>query len=174
LWSARTGKVDFDTPSGPEVDVLRRAPDVDAAKDRFTETITETWASARDAIAPRLTTARDTVSPYLDTAAARVGPAIEDARARLRDEVGPEAKVRATAALAALRGQAKPARRWPLALGCLLLGMAAGIGAAIAARPRATTTMPPPTPFPPDTTGTTTSTEPRARSSAGNASPPTG
>jgi hypothetical protein len=129
--------------------VLRTAPDIEGTKERIADTVSDTWEHARDLL-----------TPYLDSASARVGPALGEARTRLRDDVAPEAMERAAAALQALRGvRAKPARRWPLALGCLLLGGAAGIAAAVTLRPRdRQATIAPPTPFPTETRPTATGT----------------
>lgn len=129
--------------------------------------LTETWDTARVAMAPRLAAAREAVGPLVDEASTRmtplierVGPAVDTARHRLRDDVVPvvtaavensaparaEAKERAAAAVLALRGQQRRVRRWPIALGCLVAGAAAGLAAGALNRRMATPVTP--TPFP--------------------------
>jgi hypothetical protein len=63
--------------------VLRSKPDVDIAKDR----LVETWATTRDALAPRISAAREVVSPYVDDASTRMAPYVDEARTRLQPAV---------------------------------------------------------------------------------------
>lgn len=154
--------------------------------------LTETWDTARVAITPRIAAARDAVGPLVDEASVRVapiidrvGPAVDTARTRLRTDVVPavtaaldnsaparaEARDRATAALLALRGeQPRRVRRWPVALGCLIVGGIAGL--AVGAMNRRMTTPVPPAPFPaptpasePDDVRDTTTPYPAGRQS---------
>jgi len=157
-----------------EVTLLRTKPDVTATKDR----LTDTWETARDAIAPQLTAARIAVTPYVEEAAIRVGPlidqartkvspAVDTARIKLREDITPavlaavesaretsaptraEAKERANLALLALQGKQKKVRRWPIAAACLIAGAAAGIGAGMMAAAKRSQQQPPmPTPTP--------------------------
>lgn len=143
--------------------------------------LTETWDTARVAVAPKLAAARDAVGPWVDEANTRmtplierVTPAVETARTRLRDDVVPavaaavensaparaEARDRAAAAVLALRGQQRRVRRWPIALGCLVAGAAAGLAAGAINRRMATSVTPTPFPTPtPAPTPTTTQEE---------------
>ena len=126
--------------------MLRTKPDVEIAKVR----LSRRWGTARDAVAPRLTDARKTVTPYVETARTKivkdVVPVVVSAAETAREASGParaEAKDRATGALAALKGERVKARRWPTAVGFLLLGAAAGtVAAALRPKPQ------PPTPYP--------------------------
>jgi len=130
--------------------------------------LTETWDTARVAMAPRIAAARDAVGPLVDEASVRVapiidrvGPAVDTARTRLRTDVVPavtaavessaparaEARDRAAAALLALRGETpRRVRRWPIAIGCLVAGGIAGL--AVGALNRKMATPVTPTPFP--------------------------
>ena len=131
--------------------------------------INETWETARVAMAPRVAAAREAVGPLIDEAGVRVapliervGPAVDTARTRLRDDVVPavaaavensaparaEARDRAAAAVLALRGQQRRVRRWPIALGCLVAGAAAGLAAGAINRKMATPVSPSPFPTP--------------------------
>lgn len=144
--------------------------------------LTETWDTARVAMAPRIAAARDAVGPLVDEASVRVapiidrvGPAVDTARTRLRTDVVPavaaavensaparaEARERAEAALLALRGQQRKVRRWPIALGCLVAGAAAGLTVGALNRRMATSVTP--TPFPAPTPPTATPTQDEAR-----------
>lgn len=153
------------------------SPTVTKGMDR----LTETWDTARVAMAPRIAAAREAVGPWVDEASTRmtpvierVSPAVDTARARLREDVVPavtaavensaparaEAKERAAAALLALRGQQRKVRRWPIALGCLLAGAAAGLAAGAINRKMATPVTPTPFPVtPPAPTPTTATTQ---------------
>lgn len=140
--------------------------------------LTETWDTARGAMAPRIAAARDAVGPLVDEASVRVapiidrvGPAVDTARTRLRTDVVPavtaavessaparaEARDRAAAALLALRGEQRKVRRWPIAIGCLVAGGIAGLAAGALNRKMATPVTPTPflasTPAPTPTTG---------------------
>jgi hypothetical protein len=147
--------------------------------------LTETWETARVAMAPRLAAARDAVGPLVDEASVRVapiidkvGPAVDTARTRLRSDVVPavaaavensaparaEARERAEAALLALRGQQRKVRRWPIALGCLLAGAAAGMAAGALNRRLSTPVTP--TPFPAPAPTATATQEDAADSTA--------
>jgi len=163
-------------------------PALSKGMDRLTETwdtargaAAPRLEAARVAVAPRLAAAREAVGPLVDEASTRmtplierVGPAVDTARTRLRDDVVPavtaavensapvraEAKERAGAALLALRGQQRKVRRWPIALGCLVAGAAAGIAAGAINRRMATPVTPTPFPAPtPTPTPTTTQEE---------------
>lgn len=154
--------------------MFRNAPDATAGKER----LAETWESARTTLAPRISAAREAVAPYVDQATTRVAPVLEEARTRVgpametaRDrfvtDVMPtvthavgtakessapartEAKERAAAALLALQGKQRKARRWPIALVSLFAGAIAGLAAGTMMRGRQPTQLPPPpTPFP--------------------------
>ena len=111
------------------------APYVSTARDRITPVAEKTMASAQDIASNKLkpaydqavATTRDTVAPAVSTALANAATNTAPARA--------EAKVRGTAALAALRGETvKSRRRWPLVAGVLLLGTLVGAAAAEVAR----------------------------------------
>ena len=158
--------------------------------------ITETWDTARVAVAPRLIAAREAVGPLVDEASVRVapiidrvGPAVDTARTKLRSDVMPavataiensapartEARDRAAAALLALRGQpARRVRRWPIAIGCLIAGGIAGLAAGAINRKMATPVTPTPFPAPTPTPATSedevrdaTAPYPAGRPSAG-------
>ena len=144
------------------------------------ERLADTWDTARVAVAPRLAAARETIGPLVDEASARMtpvidrlGPTVDTARTRLREDVVPavaaavensaparaEARERATAALLALRGQERHrVRRWPIALGCLIAGAAAGLAAGAMTRRGAAPVQPTPFAAP---TPTTIPDEPR-------------
>ena len=120
--------------------------------------------AARDALGPRLAPVREQVGAAASTAADHVGPVVDSARQHLRDDVAPaiaaavenaleasaparqEAKVRAEAALSAIKGDAVvPARRrrWPI----VLLGF--GLGTAIGVVVSRLVQQPQPTPYQP-------------------------
>lgn len=119
-------------------------------------------STARDSVAPYVATARERLTPVAEQAMAsgrdiaqnKIKPAYEHAAETTRDTVAPavaaaladaatrtaparkEAKVRGTAALAALRGDvpARRSRRWPLIAGVLTLGALLGAAASEALR----------------------------------------
>ncbi|MDX6254243.1 MAG: hypothetical protein QOJ11_577 [Frankiales bacterium] len=119
-------------------------------------------STARERVEPYVTTARERITPVAEQALAsgreiardKIKPAYEYAAETTRDTVAPavaaalataaantapartEAKIRGTAALAALRGDvpARRSRRWPLLAGVLFLGAALGAAAAEAVR----------------------------------------
>jgi hypothetical protein len=64
--------------------VFRSKPEIGTTKDR----LTETWESARGAIAPQLTAARGAVAPYVEEATTRMAPVIDQARAKVAPAVG--------------------------------------------------------------------------------------
>lgn len=105
--------------------------------------LTPYTASARDAASKRVVDAREWAAPRLEqaaesvqmTVAPRVGSALDTAAERL-EPTRAEAKLRSSAALAALQGKrlTKKKRRWPAAVLFFALGGAVGAGAAAAAR----------------------------------------
>jgi hypothetical protein len=127
------------------------------AKDVARDALAPTVGSARDAFSPRLGQARDVMEPRVDAAKDAVKPAWDAALASLAPLVAAavesqqkatkvgrraekntraarkEAKVRATAAAAALRGQ-RPKRRWPWVAAALAVGGAAGIAGGLMMR----------------------------------------
>jgi Family of unknown function (DUF5324) len=107
------------------------APYVNTARDRITPVAEKTMASAQDIAAHKIkpaydqavATTRDTVAPAVSTALANAATTTAPARK--------EAKVRGTAALAALRGETvKSRRRWPVVTGVLVFGIVAGAAVA--------------------------------------------
>jgi vacuolar-type H+-ATPase subunit H len=107
------------------------APYVSTARERITPVAEKTMASAQDIASNKLkpaydqavATTRDTVAPAVSTALANAATSTAPARK--------EAKVRGTAALAALRGETvKSRRRWPMVTGVLVLGVMAGAAVA--------------------------------------------
>ncbi|MDX6204000.1 MAG: hypothetical protein QOF39_57 [Frankiales bacterium] len=136
----------------------RVEPYVTTARDRVEPYVT----TARDRVEPYVTTARERLTPAAEQALAtgreiardKIKPAYEHAAETTRETVAPavaaalataaantapartEAKIRGTAALAALRGDvpARRSRRWPLLAGVLALGALIGAAAAEAVR----------------------------------------
>jgi hypothetical protein len=145
---------------GPRVHHARELaePYVTTARDRVEPYVT----TARDRVEPYVTTARERLTPAAEQALAtgreiardKIKPAYEHAAETTRETVAPavaaalataaantapartEAKIRGTAALAALRGDvpARRSRRWPLLAGVLALGALIGAAAAEAVR----------------------------------------
>ena len=103
------------------------APYVTTARERITPVAEKTMASAQDIAAHKLkpaydqavATTRETVAPAVSSALANAATSTAPVRA--------EAKVRGSAALAALRGETvRPRRRWPMVTGVLVFGIVAG------------------------------------------------
>lgn len=137
------------------------------------EALAPRLTAAREVVIPYVDTATARVVPVLDEAKVRLAPAVdrlspavETARTKLRSDVVPavvaaaesardnsaparaEAKVRATEAIRVLRGEKpKRARRWPLALACLIGGAALGAAVGMSQR-RPEPPQPTASPFP--------------------------
>jgi hypothetical protein len=128
-------------------------PYVHSARERLEPYV----ATARDSVAPYVSTARERIAPVAektmasaqDIAAHKLKPAYDQAVATTRETVAPavttalanaatstapvraEAKVRGSAALAALRGEKVTSRRrWPMVTGVLVFGILAGAAVA--------------------------------------------